>query len=625
MCEVLPHFPWEHIGIVNQGPGEVNLKGWSISDGEGSLTFLRDVDLDPMEEAFIGPNITFLSLLHPDSPLLEPSSDLCKKGRMALADEGDETLLLNPQGMVVDLIAYGRSTFSGEGWRGEKCASPPEGKVLRRTSLAPHSDSDTSADWAIDSPGRSQLNPSKSEAMVEAFLCPDQMRSRIIRELRFAQRSVAVAVYLLSDYEVVGSLAAAARRGVHVRVLVEGQPVGGLTVTQTRILEALSSAGCEVFQSFAYHGFKRYDYLHCKYLVVDSRRVLLASENWARESLESNRGWGITVDSAVVAEAFLVTFDKDLDARFPDIWPITPKDVEGLPALLEPDYDCSAPAPSSIAAEVETILAPDFSYRVVLEMIASARQRLNLELFYFSDKWHPGQDPFQAILDAARRGVSVRLLLDGNWYNNQDGKGNRALAARLNEIASLEHLDMRAKTLSPYHDFTTLHNKGMIADDQVLICSINWVRASFEENREAGLRIISSEVAGFFARAFEGDWIDDSEAPNIIVAPSVQVHEGEELVLNATASDNSGSVRICWDVGDDGSIDAEGAFMVLRLPPGVHSVRVTALDPSNNSRSTEVEVVVLPGPGNDGLPLAAAGVIVGGLALWKLRKRVKWS
>jgi cardiolipin synthase A/B len=604
------------------GASSVNLTGWSLSDGEGSWNFEGGPELGRRGELYVGSNLTFMRLVHPGG-LAVDASELHRKGRLTMADEGDEVFLVDPQGNVVDVIAYGKSIYSGLGWNGEKVAPPGEGKALRRSTLNPNSDTDTKMDWSISTLGRTSFSSISASALVEPFLCPEEMRSRMIREIRFAHESISAEVYILSDLSVASALASALERGVGVRVLVEGEPVGGLTDSQEEVLRALSNQGCEVFTISSFHGFKRYDYLHPKFLVVDGRRTLLASENFASSSMEDNRGWGVVVDSPIIAEGLLEVFDNDIDIGFPDISRLESRIGAEMIGLDHTHADQDQKTPDSIRAKVSTVLAPDFSYPSILELISQTQRRLLLELYYFTDQWDEERDIFQSVLDAARRGVSVRLLLDGSWYNNEEGRGNGALAKLMNDIAGQEGLDLCAKSLSPFHSYQTLHNKGLVSDDITLISSINWVRASFERNREVGAIIESAEVAEFFAQAFEADWVDDAIAPELIVQGSTRIQEGEMLVLNATALDNSGSTRIAWDVGLDGTIEGEGAFFVSNLPPGDSSIRVTAIDPSNNSCSLIINVTVMASAKDDALIYAASVPALIAISIWALRKRVK--
>ncbi|MCU0861513.1 MAG: phospholipase D-like domain-containing protein [Methanomassiliicoccales archaeon] len=621
LVEVMPRFPYEYVIFANQGAQAIELRGWAISDGEGTWTFDIDLALEPGGEAFVCSNLTFARALRPKAQSIDPSSDLERKGRLALADEGDEVILLDPCGRNIDVLAWGKSAYPDEGWSGARCAPPAEGKALRRLAS---SDTDSSADWGEVSPGRTGLASIEAEAVVEPFLCPDQMRERIIREIAFAQHSLEAAVYELTDRDVASWLAEAAQRGVRVRLLVEGQPVGGMQQSEAGLLQALQRAGCEVRAISSWHGFKRYDFLHCKYLVSDSHRVLLGSENWASTSLDGNRGWGAIVQSKELARAFMELFEFDFRADLIDVQAF---DAGQLPT----DAVLGSPGPLvqvgdvlGLWATIRTAVSPDHGLAEVIELMDGAQDRVLMELFYASVEWPGGRGPIQAAVDAARRGVSVRLLLDPSWYNNQGGGGNQALAARLNALAEEEGLDLRAKLLSAQHGYTALHNKGMVADDAVLISSINWVPSAFMENREAAIIVLAEQAADFFAGSFFEDWTDDSSPPLISVQGSWTFIEGEGAVLVANITDEGGVASVTWDVGPDGSIEGEGDFLAVRLPVGRHLIELTARDNFNNSCSTVIEVLVVPSTASrpELAPIAAA-TLAGGALLFAIRKRVK--
>ena len=69
-----------------------------------------------------------------------------------------------------------------------------------------------------------------------------------------------------------------------------------------------------------------------------------------------------------------------------------------------------------------------------------------------------------------------------------------------------------------------LHGKLVIADDAVLISSINWGENSPTNNREAGV-IIYGEAADYYAKVFMNDW--DSETYDADSGNSVSVATGK--------------------------------------------------------------------------------------------------
>ncbi len=105
----------------------------------------------------------------------------------------------------------------------------------------------------------------------------------------------------------------------------------------------------------------------------------------------------------------------------------------------------------------------------------------------------------------------MRLLLDATLDN--DPSGNPAAETMFNEMGEMG-LDMGARLLSPYHNFTVVHNKGWVVDDKVVISSVNLVRNAFEENREVGLIIRSPAIADWYARIVLGGLEDRPSSPH---------------------------------------------------------------------------------------------------------------
>jgi hypothetical protein len=142
-------------------------------------------------------------------------------------------------------------------------------------------------------------------------------------------------------------------------------------------------------------------------------------------------------------------------------------------------------------------------------MFASARDRVSLEAFYLEDTWRDAPSPFlEAAFDAARRGVVVRILLDGSWSSVQPESGtNDETLARINERAKAGQLPLEVRLLEPRGSIERLHNKGMVVDGRtVLVSSMNWALGSATENREIGILLEDDAVARFFEAAFNADW-----------------------------------------------------------------------------------------------------------------------
>src|SRR5436305_224672 len=86
------------------------------------------------------------------------------------------------------------------------------------------------------------------------------------------------------------SSAAAAGRGVEVRVLLDGSPVGGVEEDEHRVVGGLLAAGVDVrWLAGAPDVVKRYRYHHAKYAIVDGRVAWIGSENFGNAGFPSDR------------------------------------------------------------------------------------------------------------------------------------------------------------------------------------------------------------------------------------------------------------------------------------------------------------------------------------------------
>jgi len=145
----------------------------------------------------------------------------------------------------------------------------------------------------------------------------------------------------------------------------------------------------------------------------------------------------------------------------------------------------------------------------ILDLLASANERLSIETFYIEDRWRNTTNPFlEGAFDAARRGVTVRILLDGSWSSVEADSGtNDDVVARINRRAKEEHLPVEARLLEPRGSIQRLHNKGVVVDGRaVLVSSMNWALGSATENREIGVLLEDRGIAQRFEAAFDADW-----------------------------------------------------------------------------------------------------------------------
>src|SRR2546422_9175745 len=123
--------------------------------------------------------------------------------------------------------------------------------------------------------------------------------------------------------------------------------------------------------------------------------------------------------------------------------------------------------------------------------------------------WRATPHPFlEAAFAAARRGVSVRILLDGSWAAGEADSGtNDDALERITRRATNESLPLEVRLLQPRGPIERLHNKGAVVDGlAVLISSMNWALGSGTENREVGLIVEDPDLPKTFENSCEAEW-----------------------------------------------------------------------------------------------------------------------
>jgi len=144
---------------------------------------------------------------------------------------------------------------------------------------------------------------------------------------------------------------------------------------------------------------------------------------------------------------------------------------------------------------ITPILSPDNSESEIIKLINMATTSLKIEQMYFYSSL---TDIVSAIIEAEQNhGVDCQVILDDS-NDESDATANTLTEAGVEVKIS--------NSLVPVY-FDTMHNKGIIVDSEiVLISSINWSPTSLRNNREAGLIIENSEVAGYYEKLFDHDW-----------------------------------------------------------------------------------------------------------------------
>ena len=254
------------------------LADWSIGDGE-TLVRLPDRTVSGRivlteEPALVEPWVT-------DPVVRLP-------GRLALANAG-ETVVLRYRGEVVERVRYRRA---------------PEGHRFVRDGTG----------WRWRREGLTQLPPARvGPARARVFVLPDSP-GVITSALSTAEDRILLGAYTFTSRAVAAILCSARDRGVTVRVVADGGPVGGLTRREAKVFDRLAACGIRV--TMLGGPYDRYEFHHAKYAVIDDRALVL-TENWKPSGVggRSSRGWGVIVESRQAAAALADTFAADTGWR----------------------------------------------------------------------------------------------------------------------------------------------------------------------------------------------------------------------------------------------------------------------------------------------------------------------
>ena len=126
---------------------------------------------------------------------------------------------------------------------------------------------------------------------------PDNSREKILSLINAAKTEIKVYAQGLTDYQVVGALASAARRGVKVQVLTSGSQPG-------KKWDYLQRAGVQL-------ALDKRLVIHAKVVLADQKQALLGSINFTQPSMDKNRELSVLVTDADVVKQLLQVFDLD--------------------------------------------------------------------------------------------------------------------------------------------------------------------------------------------------------------------------------------------------------------------------------------------------------------------------
>lgn len=310
----------------------------------------------------------------------------------------------------------------------------------------------------------------------------------LLRSIAAAEHSINVEHFKIhsdaTGWEFASVLAERALAGVPVNLLYDA--LGSLSASAD-FWAFLSGAGVSVHP---FHpltdGTRAIVRTHRKLIIIDGRIAYIGGhcigDEWSGRKPDEP-AWRDTlcrVEGPAVA---------DLQAAFYDLW-------EQVASCTRPQADPRyfPPLKPEGSSAVMTLTCGSergikHAYR---EMIASARERVMITNAYF----HPDGDIVEALKDAARRGISVRIIVPGKSDIDIMITAARSIYSELLEVG------VEIYEYQP----TVLHAKTAVADGcWAMVGSCNLDARSLDVNYEANIAIIDAQIASLLEAQFEAD------------------------------------------------------------------------------------------------------------------------
>lgn len=542
----------EGFSLIECDGSTTDLMGWTVSDGEGEISFTSPFPLGP------GQQVNIISeapeeWMQLESYTLYGESGVVNDG-FALSDKGDELYLKDPDGNVIDSFCYGDSTDPNPFQKIPKC------HVAKRNHAYGYPDE--TEEWILHVPGRTLYHFQRTyeDCEIVPFTFPESNGEEILAHIQDATESIDISIYTFDNKEVASALRYAMEKGVKVRMLIEGSPAGGVDSEEIRVLTSLHDSGAEIMVIGSRDSYKRYQYVHSKYAVIDDRVTIITSENWTDSAFKGNRGWGVCIRDDDCARYIGQIFDSDFIERG-DLTEFGEKYPTSLPYALRP-YVPEDVEFETYRASVSPVLSPDYSYKSLKNFIQSAKYRIYSQQLNVQFDWVDDTDnPVQWMRQLGSAGIDSRLLVDVTYdspYDNdlEDGYG-LFIEYRYDPDIQVRYY---VPTISGL-----MHNKGVIVDDSVWIGSMNWTDNSIWSNRELSVIVHSKEVTDIYLGTFLQDWGMEFDGTIDITIDIPKAEYGEYVTLDASNSSVPFGCEFSWNLDDDEDSERTGQTIEWRF------------------------------------------------------------
>jgi len=290
------------------------------------------------------------------------------------------------------------------------------------------------------------------------IVLPDESSKPILDAINAAKKSLQVKMFVFSDPDLLKAVAAAHKRGVKVRVMLNAARRSGEDDNEP-VRKALERADIQTKDSNPDFGIT-----HEKSMVVDEELAFVKSLNWATKNLTETRDYAITTLHRHEVGEIVSCFDADWHRK--DFKP-------GESAHL--------------------IWCPSNGRERIARFIDEAKHTLFVQNERYQDSVI-----IERLVRAATRGVKIHVMARPPHALKKEkiveGVGGLRILDDVGvKIHKLKHLK--------------LHGKMLLADgSRAIVGSINLAPGSFDDRRELAIEVHDDEIVERLHKVARHDW-----------------------------------------------------------------------------------------------------------------------
>jgi cardiolipin synthase A/B len=290
------------------------------------------------------------------------------------------------------------------------------------------------------------------------IVLPDDTAAPLLSAIEAARKSVRVKMFLFSDPSLLKALAAAERRGVKVRVMLNPARRNG-EADNLITKKKLEAAGIEVRDSNP-----AFDVTHEKSMVVDDEIAFVKSLNWVTKNLTATRDYAVVTTREEEVQEIIECFEADWERK-----------------------------PFKASNDGEMIWCKGNGRDRICRFIDEAKHTLFVQNERYQDAVI-----IERLVRAYERGVKVHVMARPPHKLKKE-----KLTEGVGGLRILDDVGIKVHKLK----HLKLHAKMLLADhSRAIVGSINLTPGSFDSRRELAIEVYSPNVVQRLTRVAHHDW-----------------------------------------------------------------------------------------------------------------------